>query len=58
MCKAYIDHLSSFQESLPDNMKQYIGETFIMTYRKLYDIIPVEKDVKEELFKRYIDFHS
>ena len=58
MCQAYIDHLSSFQESLPDNMKQYIGETFIMTYRKLYDIIPVEKDVKEELFKRYIDFHS
>lgn len=57
-CDAYIKQLQDFKESLPMTIKKYISPTFIMTYGELYEKLPYGNDIKDELQKRYINFHS
>lgn len=65
--KAYKDYRNDLEDFLknverfPEKIRNsYIGETFIKTYKELFDEIcdnlPIE--TKEELKNRYIDYHS
>lgn len=58
VCNGYISDLEKFQESLPKPLQEHTGSTFIMTYRDLYDKLPKELNVKNELEARYIRHHS
>ena len=60
-CKKYIKDLSEFQGSLPTAIKTYTQKKFIMDYRELYEKLRssnLNVFIKEELKKRYIDFHT
>lgn len=58
ICDTYIKQLQDFKDSLPETIKKYISPTFIMKYGELYEKLPYENDIKDELQKRYINFHS
>lgn len=57
-CDKYIEQLKEFQNTLPAAIKEYTIPTFVMTYRELFNILPSELSLKEELEKRYIKHHA
>lgn len=56
--KQYINDLEQFKAKLPDSILSYIGKTFIMSYRDLFNMLSNKIDDKAELRDRYIEYHK
>jgi len=54
----YIKDLKKFKDNLPNSLQSYIGKTFIMTYRDLYEKMSDKISSKAELRNRYIAHHK
>ena len=57
-CNQYIDELVSFRSNIPPVLQQYISNTFIITYKDLYDLLNDKLSVRDKLEERYIKYHS
>lgn len=56
-CENYVTDLKEFFEALPTSIKNYCYKT-IINYRQLLEMSSVKQEIKDELIKRYINFHS
>ena len=57
--KSELEEFLNNKEKLPEAIRMnYIGRTFIMTYKELFEKLPEKLSVKKELKERYIKYHS
>ena len=57
--KSELEEFLNNKEKLPEAIRMnYIGRTFIMTYKELFEKLPEKLSVKKELEERYINHYS
>ena len=60
--KKYIEYendITKFVDGVPEELKRYIPETFVMNYREIYSLMQgFDTETMNWLYHRYIQFHQ